>query len=106
MIASHFLIDFLKLDLGISIGKPIYVQTYCLLQTDSLIPTKWLNTNMEYPIEFSNLVLDCKWLLNKEWEACVEHMWREANNCANMLASRGASQLEREILYNICPTFL
>jgi len=43
-----------------------------VLQTDSLLAAKWLNTNVEYPIEFSNLVLDYRWLLNKEWEARME----------------------------------
>nr|POE62107.1 putative ribonuclease h protein [Quercus suber] len=76
------------------------------LQIDSLLATKWLTTNIEVPIEFSNLVFDCRLLLNKEWEIRVEHVWREANNCADVLAKWGVSQLEREILYDTCPTFL
>ena len=76
------------------------------LQTDSLLATKWLNNNLVYSMEFSNLILDCRWLLNRDWEARVEHVWREANSCADLLAKRGASQFEREILYDICPIFL
>ena len=74
------------------------------LQTNSLLAYKWLNTNIEYPMEFSNLILDCKLLLNKDWEAHVEHIWREANSYADLLAEKGASQSEREVLYDTCPT--
>ena len=76
------------------------------LQTDSLLATKWLNNNVVYSMEFSNLILDCGWLLNRDREAHVEHVWREANSCVDLLAKRGASQSERKILYDTCPTFL
>ena len=76
------------------------------LQTDSLVATKWLTTNIEVPIEFSNLVFDCRLLLNRDWETRVDHVWREANNCVDVLAKRGVSHPERDILYNTCPTFL
>ena len=36
------------------------------LQTDSVLAYNWLNTNADYPMEFSNLVLDCRWLLNRD----------------------------------------
>ena len=75
-------------------------------QTDSLLVYKWLTTDTVYPTEFSNLILDCRRLLHKEWEARIEHIWREANSCADLLAKRGASQSEREILYDTFPTFL
>ena len=76
------------------------------LQTDSVLAYNWLNTNADYPMEFSNLVLVCRWLLNRDWEACVKHIWREANSYADILAKKGASQTEREVLYDTCPTFL
>lgn len=38
--------------------------------------------------------------LAKPWAVHVEHIWREANNCADMLAKRGASQFERVIIYD------
>ena len=78
---------------------------WVFFQTNSLLATKWLNTNVVYSMEFSNLILDCRWLLNRDWEAHVKHMWREANSCADLLAERGASQSEREILYDTCPAF-
>ena len=61
------------------------------LQTDSLPAYKRLTTNEDYPMEFSNLILDCRWLLNRDWEARIEHIWREANSCVDLLAKRGAS---------------
>ena len=61
------------------------------LQIDSLLAYKWLTTNEDYPMEFSNLILDCRWLLNRDWEARIEHIWREANSCVDLLAKRGAS---------------
>ena len=36
------------------------------LQTNSLLAYKWLNTNEDYPMKFSNLILDCRWLLSKD----------------------------------------
>ena len=73
---------------------------YVYLQTDSLLATNWLkDNNTDCPLEFSKsqtLELD-----STHW-ACLE----EANQCADRLAKRGASQNEREILYDTCPTFL
>lgn len=60
------------------------------LQTDSLLATKWLTTDIEVPVEFSNLVFDCRLLLNGDWETRVDHVWREANNYADVL-SKGVS---------------
>ena len=82
---------------------------YVYLQTDSLLATNWLkDNNTDCPLEFTKLILDCRWLLARPWSWTVDigHVWREANQCADRLAKRGASQNEREILYDTCPTFL
>lgn len=71
----------------------------------SLLATNWLNTNADFPVEFSNLVTDCRWLLRQDWEVRVEHVWQEANSCADGLAKRGASQSERQVFYDTCPIF-
>ena len=55
---------------------------------DSFLAYKWLITNEDYPMEFSNLVLACRWLLSGDWEVHIEHIWREANSCADLLAKR------------------
>ena len=74
-------------------------------QTDSLLAYKWLNTTEDYSMKFSTLILDCRGLLNRDWEVRVEHIWRAANSCEDLLAKRGASQSERKVLYDTCPTF-
>lgn len=71
----------------------------------SLLATNWLNTNVDFPVEFSNFVMDCRWLLRQDWEVRVEHVWQKANSCADGLAKRGASQLERQVFYDTCPIF-
>ena len=75
-------------------------------ETDSLLVNKWLTTHTDYPMEFYYLILDCRWLLNKDWEACVEHIWRKANSYVDLLAKRGAFQSEMGVLYDTCSTFL
>lgn len=60
---------------------------------------------VDFPVEFSNSVMDCRWLLRQDWEVRVEHVWQEANSCADGLAKRGASQSERQVFYDTCPIF-
>ena len=56
---------------------------------------------------YTNLILDCRLLLTRPWEARIDRIWREANNCADLLAKRGASQREREIfLYDTSHLFV
>ena len=76
---------------------------WVLLQSDSLLAVKWVFTEVDFPMEVTNLVLDCKWLLRWEWEAHVEHVWRETNSCVGVLAKRRASLSKREILYDTYP---
>ena len=42
-------------------------------------------------MEFSNLILDCRWLFNRDWEARIEHIEREANSCAKLSVKRSTS---------------
>ena len=79
---------------------------WVLFQTDSLLAVKWISTEVDFLVEVTNLVLDCRWLFRREWEAHVEHVWRETNSCADVLAKRGASLSNREIIYDTCPRFL
>jgi hypothetical protein len=45
-------------------------------------------------------------LLDLEWEVKIAHVYREANQCADALATAGC-QLDREIIfYEDCPTLL
>ena len=79
---------------------------WVLFQTDSLLAVKWISTKVDFLVEVTNLVLDCRWLFRREWEAYVEHVWRETNSCADVLSKRGASLSKREIIYDTCPRFL
>ena len=36
----------------------------------------------------------------------TNHIWREANGCADLFAKKGADQTEHEIFYDTCPVFL
>lgn len=75
-------------------------------QNGSPLATKWINnSHMDYHRKYIDLILDCKLLLTRQWEAHSDHIWREADSCADLQAKRGASQREREILYDTCPTF-
>lgn len=75
-------------------------------QNGSPLATKWINnSHMDYHRKYIDLILDYKLLLTRQWEAHSDHIWREADSCADLQAKRGASQREREILYDTCPTF-
>ena len=74
-----------------------------LLQTNSLLAVKWISTEVDFLVEVTNLVLDCRWLFRREWEAHVEHVWQETNSCADVLAKRGACLSKREIIYDTLP---
>jgi ribonuclease HI len=53
-----------------------------------------------------SLVMNIQKLLDLEWEVKIAHVYREANQCADALATAGC-QLDREIIfYEDCPTLL
>ncbi|KAK9997332.1 hypothetical protein SO802_022018 [Lithocarpus litseifolius] len=41
-------------------------------------------------------------LLERLWVVKTNHIWREANGCAELLAKKGTDQSEREIFYDTC----
>ncbi|KAL0014391.1 hypothetical protein SO802_001460 [Lithocarpus litseifolius] len=80
---------------------------YINLQVDSKMAHNWItNLNSLVPLEYSNLILDCRSLLERPWAVKTNHIWREANRCADLLAKKGVDQSEREIFYDTCPAFL
>ena len=80
---------------------------YINLQVDSKLAHNWItNLNSFYPLEYSNLIHDCRSLLERPWVVKTNHIWREANGCVDLLAKKGADQFEREIFYDTCPAFL
>ena len=80
---------------------------YINLQVDSKLAHNWItNLNSFFPLEYSHLIHDCRSLLERPWVVKIDHIWREANGCANLLAKKGANQFEREIFYDTCLAFL
>ena len=80
---------------------------YINLQVDSKLAHNWItNLNSFFPLEYSHLIHGCRSLLERPWVVKIDHIWREANGCANLLAKKGANQFEREIFYDTCPAFL
>ena len=63
------------------------------LELDSKVVLSWLtNNNVNYPTNMLSLICDCRNLLAQEWEVHVQHVYREANGCADELAKRGTRQ--------------
>ena len=77
------------------------------LELDSKVVLNWLTiSNLNYPTNILPLICDCKNLLEQEWEVHMQHVYREANGCANALAKRGTHLRNRMIVYSECPTFV
>ena len=76
------------------------------LKLDSRVVLTWLtNKNMNYPTNMLPLIYDCRNLLDQEWEVHVQHVYREANGCADALAKRGTRQRNLMTIYSECPNF-
>ena len=61
---------------------------------------------MNYPTNMLPLICDCRNLLDQEWEVHVQHVYREANGCADALAKRGTCQRSLMTMFSECPTFV
>ena len=67
----------------------------------------WLtNSYVNYPTNMIPLICDCRNLLTLEWEVHVQHVYREANGCADALAKRGSRQRTLVAIYDHCPSFV
>ena len=63
------------------------------LELDSKVVLTWLtNPYINYPTNMMPLICDCRNLLTLEWEVHVQHVYREANGCADDLAKQGTHQ--------------
>lgn len=52
---------------------------YIHLQVDSKLAHNWItNLNSFFPLEYSNLIHDCKSLLERPWVVKTNHIWRES----------------------------
>ena len=77
------------------------------LELDSKVVLSWLtNTNVNYPTNMMPLICDCRNLLDQEWEVHVQHVYCEANGCADDLAKRGTRQQTLVLVYSTYPSFV
>ena len=67
----------------------------------------WLtNTTVSYPTNMIPLICDCRSFMDQDWVVQVQHIYCEANTCANTLAKWGTHQQNLLSVYNSCPSFV
>ena len=77
------------------------------LELDSNVVLTWLtNTTVSYCTNMMPLICDCRSLMDREWVVQVQHVYCEANACADALAKWGTHQHELLSMYNGCPSFV
>ena len=77
------------------------------LELDSNVVLTWLtNKNASYPTNMMPLICDCKRLMDQDWVMQVQHIYREANECADALTKRGTHQQNLLTVYSNCPSFV
>ena len=77
------------------------------LEHDSKVVLTWLtNDNASYPTNMMPLICDCRLLMDRDWEVQVLHVYRKANDYADVLAKRGAHQQHILSVYSSCPSFV
>ena len=80
---------------------------YIQLELDSKVVLTWLtNHNTSYLTNMMPLICNCRSLLDQDWEVWVQHIYCEANKCANALAKRGTYQQNLLTVYNTYPSFV
>ena len=80
---------------------------YIHLELDSKVVLTWLtNHNASYPTNMIPLIYDCRSLLDQDWEVRVQHIYHEANECANTLAKQGTHQQNLLTIYSNYPSFV
>ncbi|PNY10193.1 ribonuclease H [Trifolium pratense] len=73
------------------------------LNVDSLLVANVLNSNQ---CSSRALVAKIRSLIAMDWEVVVKHSYREANRCADALASYGATLEDGFCFYETCPAHL
>ena len=77
------------------------------LELDSMTVLNWLiEKTANFPTNIMPLILDCRNLLDRDWEVRVLHVYRETNACADALAKRGTHQHHALSVYSSCPSFV
>ena len=52
------------------------------------------------------LICDCRSLIDQDWEVQVQHIYREANECADALVKQGTHQQNLLSVYSNCPSLV
>ncbi|KAK9285069.1 hypothetical protein L1049_024254 [Liquidambar formosana] len=81
---------------------------YChvILQLDAQIVISLLTQQMASTPWHLTLVTDCKSLLQRDWQVQIQHVYREANKCADLLEKYGTSQATNFVILNEPPSDL
>ena len=80
---------------------------FIYLELDSKVVINWLkNSNTSFPTNMLPLIGDCRNLLERDWEVRMQHIYHEANECADALAKRGTHQQNLLTVYSTCPSFV
>ncbi|GLT51765.1 hypothetical protein SLA2020_251510 [Shorea laevis] len=59
-----------------------------IIESDSLLAIHKINFGATHRDPYGNLVSRCRALLHRDWNCELQHIFREANNCADTMASR------------------
>jgi len=73
------------------------------LHVDSVAVVKILNSGGYDTSDGRSLVMKIRRMLDMDWEVVVNHIYREANQCANAFANLGGSLDANLVLFNACP---
>lgn len=73
-----------------------------IVETDSLEAVRLVDDNFMVRTHRA-LVHDIRFLIARDWECKIQHVLREANQCADHLAKLGATQLETQIIWQNPP---
>ncbi|KAK9265995.1 hypothetical protein L1049_012495 [Liquidambar formosana] len=79
---------------------------HVILQLDAQIVISLLTQQMAPTPWHLTLVTDCRSLLQRDWQVQIQHVYREANKCADFLAKYGASQVTNFVILNDPPSDL
>ena len=55
---------------------------------------------------YSNLLCDCRYLMRQLRISTVEHIFREANKCVDILANQGSVAIDSFVIFNSTPSCL
>ena len=61
---------------------------YINLEGGSTLVTNWLTTCDILTSDIFDLVLDCRFLMERDWTMHPHHKYREANECASLMAKK------------------